>query len=285
LLAEAARDAGAEVVYGSRLVDLERAPDGRVAGATIEEKGGAVRRFKAGIVIGADGRRSTVARLVEAPTCRESRHAAGVVYTFWPGLENARSRWYYRSGVAAGAIPTNNGDAIVFVAVPQARFLEEIQGDMETGYRRVLAECTPELAEEVAGKAPSERLHGFPGQPGLVRQSHGPGWALVGDAGYFKDPITAHGISDALRDAEFLARAVARGSDRALAEYQSTRDELSRELFDITDAIAGFEWDLESLKPLHMHLSKTMNQEVEALLGLDGNREGGRYEHHKEPSR
>ena len=64
-------------------------------------------------------------------------------------------------------------------------------------------------------RRPAERFRGYPGQPGVMRQSHGPGWALVGDAGYFKDPITAHGISDALRDAELLARAVIRGSDRA----------------------------------------------------------------------
>jgi flavin-dependent dehydrogenase len=134
----------------------------------------------------------------------------------------------------------------------------------------VVAECAPELADELAGKTPSERFRGFPGHPGLMRRSHGPGWALVGDAGYFKDPITAHGISDALRDAELLARAVGRGSDSALAEYESTRDELSLRLFEITDAIAGFGWDLDRLKPLHLDLSKTMNHEVEALLGLDG---------------
>jgi len=270
LVAEAAAAAGAEVVYGPRLIDLVRDADGRVVGAVIEERGGALRRVGAGVVIGADGLRSTVARLVEAPTYREGRHACGVVYTFWSGLENARSRWYYRSGVASGSIPTNDGNALVFAAVPQRRFYDEIQSDMDAGYRRVLAESSPELAGEVAGRTPSERLRGFPGQPGLMRRSHGPGWALVGDAGYFKDPITAHGISDALRDAELLARAVTRGSDRALAEYESTRDELSHELFEITDTIAAFGWDLDRLKPLHLSLSKTMNQEVEALLGLDG---------------
>jgi 2-polyprenyl-6-methoxyphenol hydroxylase-like FAD-dependent oxidoreductase len=269
LLADAASDSGADVVYGPRLVDLERDADGRVIGAVIEERGGARRRVGAGIVIGADGLRSTVAQLVEAPTYCEGRHACGVVYTFWPGLVNDRSRWYYRSGVSAGSIPTNDGCALVFAAMPRLRFRDEVQSDMEAGYRRVLAECAPELAGEVAEKTPSERLRGFPGQPGLMRRSHGPGWALVGDAGYFKDPITAHGISDALRDAELLARAVGRGSDGALAEYQSTRDELSRELFEITDTIAGFGWDLDLLKPLHLDLSKTMNREVEALLGLD----------------
>src|SRR4030095_15234888 len=97
----------------------------------------------------------------------------------------------------------------------------------------------------------------------------GPGWALVGDAGYFKDPITAHGISDALRDAEFLAREVEQGTDAPLGGYQATRDELSRELFEITEAIAGFEWSLDDLKPLHLTLSKAMNRQVHALLAPD----------------
>ena len=274
MLADAAADAGAEVVYRSRLVDLERTSDGRVVGATIAESGGAVRRIRSDIVIGADGRRSTVARLVEAATCRESGNACGVVYAFWPALENARSRWFYRTGCAAGAIPTNNGDACVFVATPQARFQDEIRNDAKAGYRRVLAECAPELAGEVAQKVPSEPPRSFPGQPGLIRQSYGPGWALVGDAGYFKDPITAHGITDALRDAELLARAVLRGSYPALAEYQSTRDGLSSKLFEITDTIAGFQWDLDSLKTLHLDLSTVMNGEVEALLAIDTTRGG-----------
>jgi 2-polyprenyl-6-methoxyphenol hydroxylase-like FAD-dependent oxidoreductase len=268
-LADAAAGSGADVVYGPRLIDVTRDPGGRVVGAVIEERGGARRHIGAGIVIGADGLRSTLAQLVSAATYREGKHACGVVYTFWPGLENGRSRWHYRANVSAGVIPTNDGCALVFAAMPQPRFFGGIQSDLETGYRRVVAECAPELSDELAGKTPSERFRGFPGHPGLMRRSHGPGWALVGDAGYFKDPITAHGISDALRDAELLARAVSRGSDSALAEYESTRDELSLKLFEITDTIAGFGWDLDQLKPLHLDLSKTMNREVEALLGLD----------------
>jgi len=270
LLAEEASRAGADVLYGPRLAALERASDGRVVGAAIEERDGTLRRVGAGIVIGADGRTSTVARLVEAPTYLEGKHACGVVYTFWPGLPNAGSRWYYRPGVSAGAIPTNDDNTVVFAATPSARFQDEIRSDMQAGYHRVLEQCAPDLAREVADLTPADRYRGFPGQPSLMRQSHGPGWALVGDAGYFKDPITAHGITDALRDAELLARAVARGTDQALAGYQSTRDELSRELFEITDAIAGFEWDLERLKPLHLSLSEAMSQEVKALLRLDG---------------
>ena len=269
LLADAAAAAGAEVRYGPRLADLVRAPNGRVTGVVIEDRDRSMHQIDAGIVIGADGLRSTVARKVEAATYHQGRHAAGVVYAFWRGLENQGNRWHYRPGVSVGAIPTNDDDTCIFTAMPSQRFHDEIQGDLEAGYRRLLSECSPALARELSAAQPSERFRGFPGQVGLMRQSHGPGWALVGDAGYFKDPITAHGISDALRDAEFLARAVERGSDQALAQYQSNRDELSRELFEISDAIAGFEWDLDTLKPLHKNLSKVMNHEVDALLSLD----------------
>jgi flavin-dependent dehydrogenase len=270
LLADAAQAAGAEVRYGPRLADVLRDSRGRVTGAVLEEREGFLDRIQSGIVIGADGMRSTMARMVEAAPYRQGRNACGVVYTFWRGLENRGNRWYYRPRMSAGAIPTNNGETLVFVATPPERFHAELQGDMEAGYLRVLTECAPELAEEVRAATRSERFRGFPGLPGYMRQSHGPGWALVGDAGYFKDPITAHGISDALRDAEFGARAVVQGSERALAEYQETRDELSRDLFELTETIAGLDWTLPDLQSMHRNLSKAMNIEVEALLELDG---------------
>lgn len=270
LLADAAQAAGAEVRYGPRLADLLRDASGRVTGVLLEERAGATEQIPARIVIGADGMRSTVARMVGAAPYRQGRRVCGVVYTFWRGLENHGNRWYYRPGTSVGAIPTHHGETLVFAATPPERFHAELQGNMEAGYRSVLAECAPDFAEEVSGGTRSERFRGFPGLPGYMRQSHGPGWALVGDAGYFKDPITAHGISDALRDAELVARAVAQGTEQALAGYQKTRDELSRDLFDITEAIAGLEWTLPDLQLMHRNLSKAMNHEVEALLALDG---------------
>ena len=93
--------------------------------------------------------------------------------------------------------------------------------------------------------------------------------ALVGDAGYFKDPITVHGITDALRDAELLSRAVVLGGAKTLAEYEATRNRLSRGLLDATDRIASFEWDLEKVKDLHLRLSREMKREVEGILEFD----------------
>ena len=98
-----------------------------------------------------------------------------------------------------------------------------------------------------------------------MRQSYGSGWALVGDAGYFKDPLTAHGITDAFRDAELLAEAVGRGSHLALAAYQHERDVLSMPLFEATDAIASFAWSVEELKRLHLELNAAMKTECAAL--------------------
>ena len=92
---------------------------------------------------------------------------------------------------------------------------------------------------------------------------------MVGDAGYFKDPITAHGMTDALRDAELLAVAVGAGSERALAGYQEQRDALARALHDLSDRVAAFEWTLDEVRELHLALSREMNREVEAILALD----------------
>jgi flavin-dependent dehydrogenase len=103
----------------------------------------------------------------------------------------------------------------------------------------------------------------------VIRESGGPGWALVGDAGCFRDPITAHGITDAFRDAEILAAAVARGGDEALADYEATRNAMALPLFEVTSRIASFEWDLEELRRLHRRLSEEMVREAEWIAGLD----------------
>jgi len=94
----------------------------------------------------------------------------------------------------------------------------------------------------------------------------GPGWALVGDAGYFKDPFTAHGITDALRDAELLAQAIVRGSAGAMAAYRDTRDTLSCDLFEVTDRIASCQWEMSELSSLHRALSRAMSLEVEHIV-------------------
>jgi 2-polyprenyl-6-methoxyphenol hydroxylase-like FAD-dependent oxidoreductase len=239
-----------------------------VTGVVVKTPTGKQISVSAGMVIGADGMRSTVARLAESESYRVGRHASGVIFAYWSGLEIEGYHWYYRLGVSAGAIPTNDGLTCVFAAVNSSRFREDIASDVASGYHRVLQECDSTLASQVAHASRVANFRGFPGVPGFLRSCWGPGWALVGDAGYFRDPITAHGITDALRDAELLSRAVVAGTPDAFAYYEFLRDDLSLGLFDTSDYIASFDWDLPTVKERHLSMSKEMGREVRMLAQL-----------------
>jgi flavin-dependent dehydrogenase len=126
----------------------------------------------------------------------------------------------------------------------------------------------PNVARVLAGRTPREPLHGFPGTRGYLRQPYGSGWALVGDAGFFRDPLTAHGITDALRDSALLARAYVHAGEAGLADYARERDAWAIDMLEVSDAIGSFRWDLESVKPMHRRLSKIMARESEMLAGL-----------------
>jgi flavin-dependent dehydrogenase len=270
VIVDAAVEAGADVRHRVRLADLLRGAGGRVEGVVLEEGDGGACTVRADVVIGADGLRSTVASLVQPPVTRQGRHAAASIYGYWAGLDVDGYHWHWSREAAAGAIPTNGGEVLLFAGVSARRFADEVRADVSRGYRRLLAEVAPELAERLGRARLVGSLHGFPGHPGYLRRPWGAGWALVGDAAYFKDPITAHGISDALRDAELLARAVRQGGEEALAGYEAARDELSTRLFDVTDRIASVEWTNAELKALHQSLSDEMKREVAALVGLHG---------------
>jgi flavin-dependent dehydrogenase len=260
LLADAAQAAGADIAYRVRLKELVRNGRGRIDGVAIEG-GGVARRIDARIVIGADGLESTVAKGVAAEPYRVGQYMSGVVYTRARGLGIEGYHWHYVPGASVGVIPTNDDETLVFAATTRSRFMQEMRADLEAGFHEIVHEAAPALAEAVKA-APVSPYRGFAGHPGILRPAWGPGWALVGDAGYFKDPITAHGITDALRDAELLARAVLSGTDAKLAEYQAVRDLLSGGLFTITDEIASYAWDLRHLQELHKSLSDEMTGEV-----------------------
>lgn len=272
-LVDAAVASGAEVVHGLRLTDLMRSDDGRVVGVVVEEPGIGSVPIGSDMVIGADGFRSKVADLVGAAPYRLGRNASTFLYGYFSGLEIEGNHWYYRPGVMAGAIPTNGGEVLLCAGAPEARFWDELRFDLEAGHRRLLRQAAPELTEALTRANRRGPVRGFPGEPGSMRQSVGAGWALVGDAGYFRDPATAHGITDAFRDAEILARAVERGTDRALSEYQSLRDDLALGLFEASDAVAGYEWDLPGLKETHLFMSDEMNREVAFLNALASEKE------------
>ena len=267
LLVDAARAAGAEVRHGIALSELQFAPSGRVIGASLRDQTGASMFVRSGIVIGADGRQSTVAKLVNANAYVEGSDASAIVFGYYEHLNLDGLHWHFARNVAAGVIPTNNGYC-VFAAVPAQRFATAFRGDVTGGFLRVLEANSPELRADVERSSPIGRLRGFGGTRGWLRRCHGAGWALVGDAGYFKDPLTAHGITDALRDAELLSRAVAIGSTQALEAYQHERDSLSLPFLRITDDIASFSWSLDQVKELHVQLSAVMKAEASHFAGL-----------------
>jgi flavin-dependent dehydrogenase len=272
ILVDAACRAGAEFRFGVTVTHLCRDGAGRVTGVVGRDEAGAPVTARAAITVGADGMGSRVARLVGAPVERPAQGAAAFIYGYWDRLPVRDYELFYRPGVTAGFFPTNGGQVCVFVAVPRRRFRSETGSGSARAYARLLAEATSGSLDGAPG-AP-ERLHVFAARPGFFRRAHGPGWALVGDAGYFKDPITSHGITDALRDAELLARAIvaAAGGEAsehdALAGYQATRDRVSERLFATTDAIASFGWDLDRIPLLLRELSDSMRDEVGLLQSL-----------------
>ena len=265
LLADAAASAGAHVAYHVRLKDVLRDAGGRVTGVLVES-GGRERRIDATIVIGGDGAISTVAKAVDAQPYRVGAHMSGVIYTRASGLTLNGYHWHYSRGSSVGVIPTNDGETLVFAATTRQRFLQELRFDLAAGFRTIVREAAPSVHAALSTAAQSP-YRGFAGHAGFLRPAWGQGWALVGDAGYFKDPITAHGITDALRDAEALARAVVHGTEAALDEYETVRDHLSEQLFAITDEIASFAWDFSRLQALHKSLSEEMAREVRHVSG------------------
>jgi flavin-dependent dehydrogenase len=268
ILVDAAEAAGVEVHHGVLLSGLQFDSSGRVVGAWLKHDDDRQSGIAAGLVVGADGRQSTVAKLVNAETYLEARFSSGCVYGYFEDLPDDGLHWYFEDQVAAGVIPTNHGQHCVFAGVPQHQFGATFRGDVERGFLRVIEQCSSHLRGEIEAAQRVGRLRGFAGARGFLRQPHGPGWALVGDAGYFKDPLTAHGITDALRDAELLARAVLDGRPRAMAGYQQARDVLSIPLFEVTDAIASFRWNLDEAKALHARLSASMKAEVSYMAEL-----------------
>ena len=275
ILVAAAANAGADLRIDTTVTGVARGAGDRVIGVEGRDGRGEPVQLRARLTIGADGLNSTIARAVNAPSTRTSSHASAFIYAHVAGLETEGYEWFYAPGVTAGLIPTNQHETCVWVGAPHDRFQAEIAHDVRGGFDRLLAEASPELARRAADAARPSRLRSFPGVAGFMRRPWGPGWALVGDAGYFKDPITAHGMSDTLRDAELLAGAVTAviGGDlserAAMGEFHDTRDRLSCRLFEVTEKIASYQWDIRSVEPLLRSLSAAMTDEVEYLLALD----------------
>lgn len=264
VLADAAAEAGADVRFRTTLVGVERSASGRVQAVRLSDRSGRSVTVGTDHLVGADGLRSAVARHLDIPVVRQGRHASAFAFRYVGGcdLPDDAYQWLWRTGCGGGVIPTDGGVTGVFVGVPPDRFRREFRGGVEAGYHQVLHQLDPGVAAAVRSAEPVGPIRSWPGVPGQFRQASGPNWALVGDAGYFKDPYAAHGISDALRDAELAAAAIVEGR---LDRYGPTRDELSSPLFDVLEEIASYRWTLDTLPGLHRALSRAMSGELEAL--------------------
>lgn len=274
LLVEAAEEAGARVLHGASVTGLRRDATGRVAGVVGRTADGGRLELVSRLTVGADGIRSRVAEQAGAATRWQGGSASAVLYRYVEDPGADAYEWTYGDRAAAGIIPTNDGASCLFVSTTPARMRRLRRSGVERAVSDLLAAAGPAAVERSRDLRPLSPVRGWAGVPGFARSSSGPGWALVGDAGYFKDPITSHGITDALRDAELLATEVLAahrgdvGEADALARYEQTRDRLSRRLFDTTERVAAHDWDAPGIRTLLLRLSRAMADEVEHLEQL-----------------
>lgn len=247
ILQDAARAAGATLRTGVTVDGVHRRDDGRVTGVHGRSGNGRPVSIEARMVIGADGLRSRVARSVGAPMIEVRPSAGATHYAYFAGDWNAME-YYLGDGAFAGIFPTHGGEACIWVCSPDEWAIERRreQASLDSAFDAMVTDAAPELAERLHDCVRTSTARGMIRTPNHLRLPVGAGWALVGDAGYHRDPITGHGISDAFRDAELLANAVddalggRSGEAEALAAYHSERDVMLREIFEITCELSMF---------------------------------------------
>jgi 2-polyprenyl-6-methoxyphenol hydroxylase-like FAD-dependent oxidoreductase len=241
-LVDAAAEAGAEV-RESFTVDELVMEDGRVTGIRGHARGGQPVTERARVVIGADGINSVVAKAVDAAHYNEKPVLESSYYSYWSGLPmNGRFEGYDRGDRVFAAWPTNDGLTLVIAGWPYAEF-ESNKSDIEGNYHKAVARV-PAFESRMRAARREDRFYGM-AVPNFFRKPFGPGWALVGDAGYNRDFITAQGISDAFRDAERCVNAVlesssgARSENDAMGGYQAARDTQVGPMYEFTAQFAS----------------------------------------------
>jgi flavin-dependent dehydrogenase len=239
--------AGAKVATGVSVTGVRRADDGRITGVHANNGRDAI-DITARFVVGADGLRSRIARSVDAPFTEVRSDNGAVHYAYFTGEWEAME-YFLADRSFAGVFPTNNGEACIWVCSPRddALRMRQSHPTIDAAFDTMLRSAAPELAERLDATATrTSPARGAIGLPNQIRVPVGDGWALVGDAGYHRDPITGHGITDAFRDADLLATALdmaLRGEvpeSLALRGYHAARDRQLREIFEITNQLVGF---------------------------------------------
>lgn len=241
MLADAAIAAGAELREGVSFV--EPVTEGtRVTGIVVKTDRGAMETINARFVVGADGKHSRVARMAGAQAYDTQPAASCMYYGYWSGFDTKSTRLFVRDGLFAVAVATNDDLTFVGFAWPHAE-LARVRNNIDKAYHEAAA-TLPWIADGLASAKQVGRFIGTGDLDGFFRTASGAGWALLGDAAYHKDPITAQGMTDALLHAELLASAIVEGMsedgalDAALTEYGWRRDEKTRPMYGLTNDLA-----------------------------------------------
>jgi 2-polyprenyl-6-methoxyphenol hydroxylase-like FAD-dependent oxidoreductase len=241
MLLHAAADAGAEVREGFT-VDEILLEDGVVVGLRGRGADTTAVIERAAVVIGADGRNSSVARAVRPAQYNEKPAVSPAFYSYWSGVGSRGFEVYVAERCGMAAFPTHDDLTLVIVGLPEDDF-QKARHDVEGSFLRMV-EMAPRLAERVRSGRREERFHTGTELAGYFRKPYGPGWALVGDAGYHLHPITAMGITDAFLDAERLAGALdavfsgRSAFEEAMAGYQAERDRQAMPMYEMTFDLA-----------------------------------------------
>ncbi|GAA0941905.1 NAD(P)/FAD-dependent oxidoreductase [Pseudonocardia zijingensis] len=267
VLVEAAAAAGAQVRERFTVSEL-LVEEGRLVGVRGRGSDGREVVERARVVVGADGLHSLVARTVRPEQYHEKPRLLCGYYAYWSGLPMAgRFETYDRQERAFAAWPTNDDLTVVITGWPY-RELAANRVDLEGNYLATIG-TVPEFAERLRAARRETRLVGT-AVPNYFRKPYGPGWALVGDAGYNTDFVTGQGIQDAFRDAQRCAAALdealtgARSFDDALRDYQSDRDAHVRAMYEFTAGIAS----LEPPPPEVQRLLAAASTDQEAMDGF-----------------
>jgi 2-polyprenyl-6-methoxyphenol hydroxylase-like FAD-dependent oxidoreductase len=270
LLVDAAVAAGARVHTGVTIRDLAVDRAGRVAGAHGRRELGKPVTYRARFVVGADGLRSRVARAVAAPFTRAVPTDSVTAYAYFEGVEHDGMEVHLADGSAAGLFPTHRG-AVLWRGSRAATGvgLDGSAQERAASFQAGLARTAPGLAERARRARRTSPVRGARHLPNQLRHPVGPGWALVGDAGHHRDPVTGHGITDAFRDADLLAGAldeVLRGApeDDVLARFHRERDEPVEEIFGLTVELARFPSADEAFA-VHRRFGEALEREADWL--------------------
>lgn len=268
MLAHAAAESGAELREDCNVVGLVE-EDGKVVGVRVQTRDGeSVERAK--IVVGADGADSFVAKTVGAKKYDEHPTMSCLYYTYWSGF-TADYEIYVKDRHAVGVVPTNDGKVMVGLQWPRDEF-DTVRKDIEGEYMKSLFATAPDMADRIRAGKREERFVGTGRLPNFFREAYGPGWALVGDAGYHKDPVGAYGISDAIGHGELLATKLDvafRGDtpiEQALVEYGEERDADAMPRYQFNIEAARFDPMPEMLNILR--IAKDDQKTVDRFFGL-----------------